>query len=91
MCARVRAQLQIRSNNETQQEQAERLRTIVNNMAEGLLIIEADGRIQYTNPACDEYLGYRENEMVVGGSISRSHWTGKDYTNADMVNNTCDQ
>ena len=68
VCARVRAQLQIRSNNETQQEQAERLRTIVNNMAEGLLIIEADGRIQYTNPACDQYLGYRENELA-GRSI----------------------
>ncbi|MEG1051103.1 MAG: diguanylate cyclase [Janthinobacterium sp.] len=64
VCARVRAQLQIRSNNETQQEQAERLRTIVNNMAEGLLIIEADGRIQYTNPACDQYLGFRENELA---------------------------
>lgn len=68
VCARVRAQLQIRSNSETQEEQAERLRTIVNNMAEGLLIIEADGRIQYTNPACDHYLGYRENELA-GRSI----------------------
>ncbi|CDG82134.1 sensory box protein [Janthinobacterium agaricidamnosum NBRC 102515 = DSM 9628] len=68
VCARVRSQLQIRSNSETQQEQAERLRTIVNNMAEGLLIIEADGRIQFTNPACDHYLGYRENELA-GRSI----------------------
>jgi len=32
----------------------------------------------------------REHELVVGGSISRSHWTGKDYTNADMVNNAYD-
>ncbi|MGK5026444.1 diguanylate cyclase [Janthinobacterium sp. RB2R34] len=64
VCARVRAQLQIRSNSETQEEQAERLRTIVTHMAEGLLIIEADGRIQYTNPACDQYLGYRENELA---------------------------
>ena len=69
VCARVRAQLQIRSNSETQEEQAERLRTIVNHMAEGLLIIEADGRIQYTNPACDHYLGYRENELA-GHSIA---------------------
>ena len=69
VCARVRAQLHIRSSNETQQEQAERLHTIVNNMAEGLLIIEADGRIQYTNPACDQYLGYRENELA-GRSIA---------------------
>ena len=69
VCARVRAQLQIRSNSDTQEEQAERLRTIVNHMAEGLLIIEADGRIQYTNPACDHYLGYRENELA-GRSIA---------------------
>ncbi|PHV07050.1 REC domain-containing diguanylate cyclase [Janthinobacterium sp. BJB412] len=61
--ARVRSQLQIRSRSENQGEQAERLRTIVNNMAEGLLIIEADGRIQFTNPACDKYLGYREGEL----------------------------
>jgi len=67
--ARVRTQLQIRSNSETQEEQAERLRTIVNNMAEGLLIIEADGRIQFTNPACDKYLGYQENELA-GCAIS---------------------
>ena len=32
----------------------------------------------------------REHELVVGGSISRSHWTGKDYTNANMVNNAYD-
>ena len=63
VCARVRTQLQIRSKSETQEEQAERLRTIVNNMAEGLLIIEADGRIQFTNPACDKYLGYPANEL----------------------------
>ncbi|OBV40976.1 PAS domain S-box-containing protein/diguanylate cyclase (GGDEF) domain-containing protein [Janthinobacterium psychrotolerans] len=69
VCARVRAQLQMRSNSNTQEEQAERLRTIVNHMAEGLLIIEADGRIQYTNPACDHYLGYRENELA-GRSIA---------------------
>jgi two-component system cell cycle response regulator len=69
VCARVRTQLQIRSNSETQEEQAERLRTIVNNMAEGLLIIEADGRIQFTNPACDKYLGYQDNELA-GRAIS---------------------
>lgn len=67
--ARVRTQLQIRNNNETQQEQAERLRTIVNSMAEGLMIIEADGRIQSTNPACDHYLGYPQNGLA-GASIA---------------------
>lgn len=69
VCARVRTQLQIRFATETQQEQAERLRTIVNNMAEGLLIIEADGRIQFTNPACDQHLGYMAHELA-GKSIS---------------------
>ena len=69
VCARVRTQLQIRFAAETQQEQSERLRTIVNNMAEGLLIIEADGRIQFTNPACDQYLGYMAHELA-GKSIS---------------------
>ena len=64
VCARVRTQLQIRVNVESQEEQAERLRTIVNNMAEGLLIIEADGRIQFTNPACDKYLGYQEHALA---------------------------
>ncbi len=64
VCARVRTQLQIRVNHETQQEQAERLRTIVDNMAEGLLIIEANGRIQFTNPACDQHLGYGAEELA---------------------------
>lgn len=67
--ARVRTQLQIRSNSATQQEQAERLRTIVDSMAEGLMIIEASGRIQYANPACDQYLGYASKELA-GHSIS---------------------
>ncbi|WUR11534.1 diguanylate cyclase [[Empedobacter] haloabium] len=64
VCARVRTQLSIRASAETQHEQAERLRTIVNNMAEGLLIIEANGRIQFTNPACDQYLGYGPEELA---------------------------
>src|SRR5450830_1696708 len=67
--ARVRTQLQIRSRSETHEEQAERLRTIVNNMAAGLLIIEADGRIQFTNPACDKYLGYQAEELA-GSAIA---------------------
>ena len=67
VCARVRAQLHIGSTSASQQEQAERLRSIVNNMAEGLLIIEVDGRIQFTNPACDRYLGYAENALAGAG------------------------
>ncbi|WP_426245555.1 TonB-dependent siderophore receptor [Pseudomonas sp. TWR3-1-1] len=32
----------------------------------------------------------REHQLVIGGSVSRSHWTGKDYTNAVMINNAYD-
>lgn len=58
VCARVRAQLRARSTSVTQHEQAEaeRVRTIVDSMAEGLMIIEASGRIQYANPACARHL-----------------------------------
>ncbi|HEU4372759.1 MAG TPA: diguanylate cyclase [Telluria sp.] len=64
VCARVRAQLQIRSRGAAQREQAERLRLIVDAMDEGLMIIEASGRIQYSNPACERYLGYAPNELA---------------------------
>ena len=64
VCARVRAQLQMRSTSFAQKEQAERLRRIVNGMDEGLMIVEASGRIQYSNPACERYLGYGPNELA---------------------------
>ncbi|MDB5918639.1 MAG: response regulator receiver modulated diguanylate cyclase [Massilia sp.] len=64
VCARVRAQLQMRSTSFAQKEQAERLHRIVNGMDEGLMIVEADGRIQYSNPACERYLGYGPNELA---------------------------
>ena len=64
VCARVRAQLQLRSHADSQQAQTERLRLIVNGMDEGLMIIEANGRIQFSNPACDRYLGYDQNELT---------------------------
>lgn len=64
VCARVRAQLQFRRTSLSQQEQADRLRMIVNSIDEGLMIIEANGRIQYANPACDRYLGYRPGELA---------------------------
>jgi two-component system cell cycle response regulator len=67
VCARVRAQLQMRNNSEAQKEQADRLRMIVNEMDEGLMIIEASGRIQYSNPACERYLGYGPNELAGHG------------------------
>ncbi|MFC5462171.1 diguanylate cyclase [Massilia niabensis] len=68
VCARVRVQLQFRRTALSQQQQNERLRLIVNSMDEGLMMIEASGRIQYANPACNRYLGYAQGELA-GRSI----------------------
>ena len=62
--ARVRAQLHVRGNSVAQKEQTDRLRTIVNSMDEGLVVIEAAGRIQYANPAAERQLGYGPNELA---------------------------
>ncbi|MCC2958610.1 diguanylate cyclase [Massilia sp. IC2-477] len=62
--ARVRTQLQMQSSSEHQKRQARRLRMIVEGMDEGLLLVGADGRIQYANPACERCLGYRESELA---------------------------
>jgi two-component system cell cycle response regulator len=64
VCARVRVQLQLRSTSEAHIEQADRLRMIVNAMDEGLMIIDANGQIEYSNPACERYLGYGPNGLA---------------------------
>jgi two-component system cell cycle response regulator len=64
VCARVRAQLQMRCTSAAQKEQADRLRMIVDAMDEGLMVIEASGRIQYSNPACERHLGYGADELA---------------------------
>jgi len=76
VCARVRAQLRLRSNSETQTEQADHLRMIVNSMDQGLLIVERCGRVQYANPACDRYLGYAPDELV--GRLLKDLLDGKE-------------
>jgi len=45
-------------------DQAERLRAIVNNMVEGLVILEPDGRIQFANPACHHMLRAPSDALV---------------------------
>lgn len=64
VCARVRVQLQFRRTVLSQQQQSDRLRLIVDSMDEGLMTLEADGRIQYANPACERYLGYALGELA---------------------------
>src|SRR5690606_38961596 len=62
--ARVRAQLNFRSANQSSTQQARRLRMIVEGMDEGLMLLGHDGRIQYANPASERFLGYSESELA---------------------------
>jgi two-component system cell cycle response regulator len=62
--ARVRSQLQTQSSSEHQKRQTRRLRMIVEGMDEGLILVGADGRIQYANPASERVLGYTEAELA---------------------------
>ncbi|NNG22100.1 response regulator [Telluria aromaticivorans] len=64
VCARVRAQLQIRSANQSRTQQVQRLRMIVEGMDEGLMLLGQDGRIQYANPASERCLGYSDRELA---------------------------
>ena len=67
--ARVRTQLQIRRHLFEQRVQAERLRAIVNNMAEGLLVMDRRGRILSSNPAAEHLLGYQPDDLVGLGMV----------------------
>lgn len=64
VCARVRTQLQLHTHTASHLEQAYRLRLVVDSMSEGLMIIEEGGAIQYSNPACDDFLGYEAGELA---------------------------
>ena len=63
VCARVQAQLRSRLRHASDTAQAARLHAIVDGMAEGLMVIEACGRIQYANPACNSALGYQGDAL----------------------------
>jgi two-component system cell cycle response regulator len=56
VCVRVRAQLRLRSSSESQKQQAERLQLIVDGMDEGLMLVDAEGRVAFTNPASEGFL-----------------------------------
>jgi two-component system, cell cycle response regulator len=68
VCARVRARLLLHTHRESRLEQGQRLRVVVDSMAEGLMIIGTDGAIQYANPACESCLGYSAGQLA-GHSI----------------------
>jgi len=64
VCARVRAQLRLRSSSASQKQQAERLQMIVDGMDEGLILVGADGRVVYANPACERFLAQPGAQLV---------------------------
>lgn len=69
VCARVRAQLRLRSSSESQKQQAERLQMIVDGMDEGLMLVDREGRVVYANPACERFLS-QPKEMLEGESLA---------------------
>ncbi|MEM8512151.1 two-component system cell cycle response regulator [Massilia sp. MP_M2] len=56
VCVRVRAQLRLRSNSDSQKQQVERLQLVVDGMDEGLMLVDASGRIAFANPASEGFL-----------------------------------
>ena len=69
VCARVRAQLRLRSSSESQKQQADRLQMIVDGMDEGLLLVDREGRVVYANPACERFLS-QPKEVLEGESLA---------------------
>lgn len=68
VCVRVRMHLQTNKYFNAYRFEAERLRAIVNNMAEGLLQIAPDGSILSGNPAAHNMLGHAIGDLA-GRSI----------------------
>jgi diguanylate cyclase (GGDEF)-like protein/PAS domain S-box-containing protein len=64
VCARVRAQLRFHSTNENQKQQADRLQRIVEGMDEGLMLVDAGGRVAYANPSCERYLPHAGSDLA---------------------------
>ena len=64
VCVRVRMHLQMTKYFSAYRFEAERLRAIVNNMAEGLLQIATDGSIVSANPAAHNLLGFTGGELT---------------------------
>ncbi|MBC3907646.1 response regulator [Undibacterium umbellatum] len=66
---RVKMHLQKQHFLLVQQEQTEKLKLIVDNMSEAVVLLDAKGQITFSNPACHAGLGYTGDE-VLGKSIT---------------------
>ncbi len=62
MAKRKRAEEELR-------ESEKRFRSLIQNASDVITLLETDGSIRYKSPAVERILGYREEEMVGGGSV----------------------
>ncbi len=62
MAKRKRAEEELR-------ESEKRFRSLIQNASDVITLLETDGSIHYKSPAVERILGYREEEMVGGGSV----------------------
>lgn len=62
--ARVQTHLMLYRRNQELKEQGERLRAIVNNVADGILIFDVHGKIRFLNPAAEYQLGSNGGDLV---------------------------
>ncbi len=59
--------LQAADNARMLREQEQQLRTITDNIAEGILVLDDEGRMQYANPRAGELLGLDPNDVLGQG------------------------
>jgi PAS domain S-box-containing protein len=73
----------------TDREQAEDLRAVVlENMAEGLAVSDAEGRLVFMNATASKMLGWSENELLgasIHAAIHYQHADGSPLTEADCA------
>jgi PAS domain S-box-containing protein len=69
--ARVRMHLQLRHCIQIQKEQTERLSSIINQMKEGLVLLDHEGNVGFSNQAYRQALGFGADEEVDQDSFDR--------------------
>jgi diguanylate cyclase (GGDEF)-like protein/PAS domain S-box-containing protein len=70
VCARVHTHLALHRRSLELQEQGERLRAIVNNIADGILIFDSQGKIRFLNPAAEYQFGCTSTALL-GADLDR--------------------
>ncbi len=72
----IRLRLQAADNERMLREQEHQLRTITDSIAEGILVLDGEGRMQYVNPRAGELLGL-DPEKLVGQGFEFDQDTGE--------------